>query len=483
MLLATEHRSTQAAPPHLFQRLVLTLAAKLVLLAVGCAWRDRVTDSPFDFSGSQVTGPVLDGIHDTFGRDGPIPLWIGRDDDESPRPTGDPLAAEPQLTLTGYVDHVVQRHPSIDAAQAAWQGAQTLHTQAVSLNDPQFRLLSGPTLFGNNAGQHLWRLQAQQPIPGWGKRPARGKMAQEQESVALQDVNLAHKRLRQTAAQAYFDYALVEALRPLNEAEYRLAEEELQQRHVRQVSGGTASIGQAEQLQLDRLELARRSDEFRWRHQQTIRRVNLLLGRDANAPLPPPAPPPSISPPSWDQDELFAHVAAGHPALLRADALCREAEAGVELARANQNPDFALVARFDTNANSFWLPDRAFIRPQLGINANTPIWRDRIVAAVRQAEARVRQRRAERHAVEHQIRQEVAESLAELHRLHENQQRLVSLSHLARRKIDAMAMANEIEFTMAPDPQNAHRQWLKYEADRIQAEYALQQKLYELAGW
>lgn len=483
MLLAIGYLGSQEAPSHYFRRLVWTLAAKLAMLAVGCSWRDRIHDSPFDFSGSQVAAPMLEGIHDTFGRDGPIPLLIGRDQDELPRPTGDPLAAESQLTLTSYVDHVVQRHPSIDAAQAAWQGAQTLHTQAVSLNDPQFRLLSGPTLFGNNAGQHLWRLQAQQPIPGWGKRPARGKMAEQQEAVALQDVNLAHKRLRQTAAQVYFDYALIEALRPLNEAEYRLAEEELRQRHVRQVSVGSSSIGQAEQLQLDRLELARRSDEFRWQREQTIRRVNLLLDRDANAPLPPPAPPPAISPPSWDQDELFAHIAAGHPALLRADALCREAEAGIELARANQNPDFALVARFDTNASSFWLPDRAFIRPQLGINANTPVWRDRIIAGVRQAESKLRQRRAERYAVEQQIRQEVAESLAELHRLRENQQRLASLSNLARRKIDAMARANEIEFTMAPDPQNAHRQWLKYEADRIQAEYALQQKLYELVGW
>jgi outer membrane protein TolC len=377
----------------------------------------------------------------------------------------------------------LQRHPSIDAAEAAWQGAQTLYPQAVAWADPQFRFLNGPTLFGSSSGAHLWRFQAQQPISGWGKRPARGRIAQEQEATSLHDMNLARKRLRQTASRVYFDYALIEALRPLTEAEQRLADEELRRKQVRQVSSDALAAGQMEQLELDRLELDRRIDEFRWNRQQAIRRVNLLLARDVNAPLPPPAPPPLPAHPFWNEAELFSAIAAGHPALLRAESRCREAEAGIELARAGQNPDFVLVSRFDTNADSFWLPERAFIRPQVGINAVVPIQRERLIASVRQAEAQLRQRRAERHVVEQQIRQEVAESLAELQRLHDAQQRLASLAALARRKVDVLAMAGEIEFTASPDPQQAHRQWLKYESERIKAEYAWQQKMYELNGW
>jgi outer membrane protein TolC len=463
--------------------LLFTILTKHSLLATGCSWRHGRSNSRFEFSDSQITAPLIEGIEETFGRDGPIPLLIGRDENEWQRPVGDPLIEMDQLTLTGYVDQVVQRHPSIEAAEAAWQGAQTLYPQAVSWADPHFRFLNGPTIFGSNDGAHLWRLQAQQPISGYGKRPARGKVAQEQEAAALQDVHLAHKRLRQVATRIYFDYALVEALRPLTDAEHRLADEELRRHHVRQVSTGSLLVvGQNEQWQLDRLELDRRVSEFRWRRQDAIRRVNLLLGREANSPLPPPVPPPPLAPPSSDEDELFGTLAAGHPSLLRADALCREADAAVELARANQNPDFVLVGRFDTTADKFWLPNRASIRPQIGINANAPIWRERIIASVRQAEAKRRQRRAERHEIEQQIRREAAETVAELQRLHDNQQRMASLATLARRKVDALAMANEIEFTLSPDPQKAHRQWLKYESDRIEAEYALQQKLYELNG-
>ena len=429
-----------------------------------------------------MTGPFVEGFHDAFGPDG-VAGWFGTPDEtEAPRPWVDPLQAMPHLTLATYIDEVARRHPSLDAAEAALEGAEELFPQVTAFADPQFRFLNGPTLFGSNSGSHLWRLQAQQPLSGWGKRAARGRIAEQKAASAREEWNLAHEKLRIAAAEVYFDYALIEAALPLAEAEQRVAEEEFQGKQIRLVSDEGPAPGEREQLLLDRLELDRRIDEIHWSRQQTIRRVNRLLGRDLNSPLPPPVTPPPVTQVSWDEEELYAEIAARHPALARAEARSREAEARIELARADYYPDFVLVGRFDTNADSFWLPDKAFVRPQLGINAILPFQRDRIAASVREAEAEVRQRRAERQMVERQLREEIAESLAELQRLQRTHQHLASLAELARRKEQSLRQPGRAQFASAADQLQARRQGLKYETERIQAEFAWQRKLFELTG-
>jgi outer membrane protein TolC len=457
-------------------------AVAQVLLAVGCLGRPALPARSFEFSAEQVSAHFVDGFHDTFGPEGAFPLLGPREEAELELPTSDPLDSMGQLTLPGYLGEVAMRHPSVEAAEAAIEGAEELYPQAIAFANPQFRFLNGPTLFGSASGAHLWRLQAQQPFDAWGKRGARGRMALEKAATAREEASLVKERLRKTAVQVYFDYALSEALRPLAEAELRAAEEEFERKLVHLAADEAPSVGQSEQWQLDRLELEQRIDEFQWSCQEAARRMNLLLGRDAAAPLPLPAPPPLLNLEAWDEEALVAAIMVEHPALARAMSRCRESEASIELARTGYYPDFVLVARFDTNADSFWLPESAFIRPQLGINVFVPVHRERVAASVRQAEAELRQRAAERQLVERQIRQEIVESLNELQRLHHNGQRLAALAAVAQRKANVLAQVPPEQFTVSIDSWHARRQWLKYETERVKAEFAWRQKICELMG-
>jgi outer membrane protein TolC len=91
-------------------------------------------------------------------------------------------------------------------------------------------------------------------------------------------------------------------------------------------------------------------------------------------------------------------------------ALLRAEEAAVELACKEYCPDLEFVARYDT----FWQPAERDLRPQVGVNLNLPIQRDRRRAAVAEAIARVTQRRAELEQRTDEIQNDVQGSVARL---------------------------------------------------------------------
>jgi len=453
---------------------LFTLATHL-----GCTWRNTSRGTDIDLSTARVSNPVFDGIYGTFGADGAIPLFDQHSGSGSSTGMSRGLVLGDRLTLPTYVDGVLERHPTIEAAVAAIEAADERHPQVTALQNPQFRFLTGPTLFGTNDGMQLWRLQAQQPLEGWGKRGWRGRIAQEQASGASQDLSIARRKLRQTAIRAYFDLAMIEAVGPLVHADHEAARQEFAAKQLQLVSNSTADIGEAEQLELDRIELDKTVEEFHWLRLAALQQANLLLGRDSQERLPPPAPP---APPRipWEEEELLAYISPRHPELLRANAQCREAEAIVELARCQFHPDFHLVGRFDTTADQFWLPDRAFIRPQLGFNVNMPLRKDSLEAGIREAQANLRKSRAEREAVEKEIHREVTESLADLQRMHHNLERVTKLSELARKKKEQF---DRYEGDYSTDPAEqikAHRQWLKYEIERVKTDFALRHRVLEI---
>jgi len=306
------------------------------------------------------------------------------------------------LSVDLLVAEVQARNPSLQAANAAWRAAADRYPQAVSLDDPMFTYMIAPTsgLGGDNGG---WMVQASQRVPWPGKRAARGSAASAEADAMQGDLGDTRLRLAEAARTAFYDYYLARREMELNAATRDLL------RQFRDIAANKYQVGQATQqdvLQAD-VELAglegRRTELARDKH-VAVARINTLLHREANHPL--PLPPAKVAvPDSLPAVESLQEAAArSRPDLYAAQARIRSEEAKLALACKEYYPDVNLVAKYDA-----FMPDN--IRPAVGMDINIPIRNARRSAAVQEAENRIAQRRAEYDGRLDQVRYEVQSAI------------------------------------------------------------------------
>jgi outer membrane protein, heavy metal efflux system len=313
-----------------------------------------------------------------------------------------------ELSVDELVADVLDRHPSIEAAAAAWQAAAARYPQVVSLDDPMFDFMTAPGSIGSRDVDFAYVLQGRQKIPWPGKRPLRGAVAAHESRAMYQDVAEARLRLELTARQAYFAYFSARQLLALN-ATNRQAVDEFRGDALARYEANLVSRQDVLLADVERADLERRQIELRRAERVAIARINTLLLRPPYAPLPsPPARLPDVAPPP--ESELLIHVALEQrPDVAAAASRWHAEQAGVSLAQREFKPDLELVGRYD----SFWLPQQA-LTGQLGVTVNVPLARERRRAAVREASAKTTQRRAELDGLVAQTQFEVQEAYEQL---------------------------------------------------------------------
>src|SRR3954468_25060334 len=94
-----------------------------------------------------------------------------------------PDSSSAKLSLPRLIEEVQNRNPSLQAMAAAWQAAAQRYPQVVSLDDPMFSVTTAPVSFGSDDVEPAYALQAGQKLPWFGKRAARGRMAQAETTV------------------------------------------------------------------------------------------------------------------------------------------------------------------------------------------------------------------------------------------------------------------------------------------------------------
>jgi outer membrane protein TolC len=150
--------------------------------------------------------------------------------------------------------------------------------------------------------------------------------------------------------------------------------------------------------------LESRRTELTRDEQVAIARINTLLHRAADHPLPPP-PAKAPFPDSLPAAEALQQAAAeSRPDLFAMQARVRAEQANVALACKEYYPDLNLVAKYDG-----FMPEE--MRPQVGMELNVPLQRGRRSAAVREASERLQQRCAEYQDRLDQVRFEVQSAL------------------------------------------------------------------------
>lgn len=327
------------------------------------------------------------------------------------------------LTLDNLVAQVLEENPGFLAAQAAARSANYRIEPAGALRDPMLSYSIAPLSSDQS-------IDVSQKIPWPGTLHAREAVARHEAAAA--DWNVSTERLKLTAAakSAYAEwYFVARALDVHHDVQGLLAE--LIETAEGRYAAGLASRQDVLQARVERTELEAR--ELRLRHQRTAARarINALLNRAPDAPLPPAAPiKADASVP--DVRALERLAIERHPALERLAEEIAAATGRVTLAHKAFYPNFRIHAGY----NALWDdPDQ---RPMVGVSINIPFGRgkreaelDHAQAELRRAEWSRKDRRAELLADLARARAAVVESIQTI-QLYE--QRFVPL---ARQYLDA----------------------------------------------
>jgi outer membrane protein, heavy metal efflux system len=326
----------------------------------------------------------------------------------------DSLIAGDALVLDELIEGVLARNQSLSAMVAAWQSAAQRYPQVVSLDDPMFNLSLAPASFGSSevSSGSGYVAGGSQKLPWFGKRFWRGQQARAEANAAYMDVGDARLQLVQATQSAYFEYYLAARQVQLNGENahiLRAFRDDARKRYEANL------VTQQDVLQAD-VELAmleRRQIELDRNRKVAVARINTLLHRAPDDPLaPPPGELPAIEelPPA---NELRTTAVASRPDLAAIANRIRAEEAALELANKNYRPDFEVMGRYD----AFWQEQP--LRAMVGINANVPIYRNRLDAAVCEASFRLSQRRAEYRQRVDDINREVQTAYEQLSATHQ----------------------------------------------------------------
>lgn len=305
----------------------------------------------------------------------------------------DAFAGQRELQLAQLVGEVQARNQTLQAMRAAWLAAQERYPQARALDDPVLTSMIAPASLnsgiagipGNSAG---YVVGGAQKLPWFGKRDLRGQAALADSRAARWDVDDARLQIIEATGTAYYDYYLVRQDLALNVQNTR----KLREFHdiaARKYEANLAPQQDMLQAEVELAELARRQIELERLERIAIARINTLMHRPPDAFIP-PAPTRLDSPVLiLSAAELRRVAMSSRPDLASLASKIRAEQSRVALANKEFLPDFEVFGRYD----NFW--SQASLRGQVGVNMNVPLYRDKRYAAVREAQWRLSQRRAE----------------------------------------------------------------------------------------
>src|SRR6185369_14046860 len=171
---------------------------------------------------------------------------------------------------------------------SAWQAATQLYPQRVALDDPMLMGMIAPQSAASNTTETAYAFQLNHKLPWFGKRSLRGQQAAASADAAFQDAEDARLQVRLAADLAFYEYYLAGELLELSRQNVRLMREYKETAQARYRSN---LVTQQDVLQgdLELAELSRRQLELTRMQQVAVARINTLLRRWPDAPLPPPA--------------------------------------------------------------------------------------------------------------------------------------------------------------------------------------------------
>lgn len=314
----------------------------------------------------------------------------------------DARAALPSLgeesTLADYLRYAALNNPGLGAAFERWRAALQKVPQARALPDPRLTYVQFIEEVETRVGPQESKLSLAQKLPWFGKRRLRGQAAWEAAEAARERYEAEKLKLFFRVRDAYYEYAYLAGAIAVVEEMKGLVQQ------LDQVARTRYTVGAAGHPDLIRAQVELGKLEDRLQSLSELRgpltaRLNAALNRPVQADLPWPEP---IVARRVDigQEELIARLADSNPELR---ALRREVagkERGVALAGKEFYPDVTVGLTYVNtgSARVSGVSDSGKDPVAAMVSVNLPLWRGKLEAGLREAEAR--RRAAEQSAVE-----------------------------------------------------------------------------------
>lgn len=301
---------------------VVTLGATAGLLLSG-ATKAQTARPELDNSERPLNVTVTDSRNDA--RSGPVPQ-----------------AAAENVTLQELTQEALAKNSAIKSAARRVQALRARVPQARSLPDP---IVSGgwmgnimPLSVQQGDPSSFRSVSAMQEIPFPGKLKLRGQMADRDAEATWWDYENTRRQVVAEVKAAYYDYFFYHKATEITLKDKDLLEKLTKIAEVRyKVGKGIQQDVLRAQVELSRL--LQRLTVLEQQERTARVRLNTLLFRDPEAPLPPAAPFEQARFP-YSLDELYQMARQNDPGLQREERMIERSQYAVNLARKEYGPDF-----------------------------------------------------------------------------------------------------------------------------------------------
>ena len=276
-------------------------------------------------------------------------------------------------SLEDYLAYAADHSPALKAAVARWEAATQVGPQRRSLPDPMLSLSVAEM-------ERRRSLGVSQRFPFFGKRALEGGMADQEAAAAERQVEVAQLTVFARVVAAYADYAFArQALANVRESLALVLQlEEVSLARYRTGEAPYADLVRA-QVERGRLEDEVRSWQDRLPAEGAL--LNAAIGRPASAPLPAPAALRAYAL-RLDGEALLEEVRQANPELASIRHEVAAARLGIDLARRAYYPDLGIGIEYMHSGEM----NRGGVGAMVSVTL--PVRRQRLRAAVQEAEAR-----------------------------------------------------------------------------------------------
>ncbi len=326
-------------------------------------------------------------------------VWQGEPEErDAPRLKG---------TLEEYVAYAAQHQPELRAAFERWRASVHQIAPARRLPDPMLELGAYVWNSGDNQGFTPGRVALRQELPWPTALTTRATAAAHEAEAQQRKFEATVLELRERVAAAYYELWLLRRLRAIEQEQLVLLQG-VSQSILARMATGTATLADQQQVALSIARLADRIAAREELERSAQARLRAVIGAPVHQALPTPAPPPRVSRPHENLEEL-REALLQHPSLDALAARERAALALSEAERAARWPSLSVGVEWTRMPGSM---AESAVMPSVGLRL--PIWQGNYLEAERASRAEARARQADYQSGVQQALAELEQALAQL---------------------------------------------------------------------
>jgi outer membrane protein TolC len=249
------------------------------------------------------------------------------------------------LTLEDAIREALARNPAVQSAAHSVAAQRAKVPQARALPDPTFGIgwMGNARPFSVQTGDpsSYRSVSAMQMLPFPGKRGLRGQMASKEADVTEWDLEAVRRRLTADIKAAYYDYWYYDkAIRTTQQNRDLLSK-------LSQIAEARYRVGKGMQPDVLRsqVEISMLLQKLTTLEQQRATaqaRLNALLARDPDSPLPPAADIAQPTPLNYSLAELYKLARQNDPEYQRMEKMVKRSQLAASLAQKDHLPDLSV---------------------------------------------------------------------------------------------------------------------------------------------